>query len=134
MKSSFKALSNTFKTILFACALVLGAVGCSKEENVDTAALASAFASAPPEIKEMVDKAVAAINANDYRNAISLLNTVLTKSNELGQAQMDAAGLAFVLANEILRERGVAIGAAEAKAKAAEIEAQSKSAGGETSF
>jgi len=120
-------MKKTFNVLLFACALALGAVGCSKEENVDTAGLTSAFASAPPEIKEMVDKAVAAINANDYRNAISLLDTVLTKSNELGQVQMDAAGLAFVLSNEILRTRGAAIAAAEAKAKAAELEAQSKS-------
>lgn len=112
--------------LLFACALALGVVGCGKEVNVDTAALSSAFAGSPPEIKEMVDKAVAAINANDYRTAISLLDTVLTKSNELGQVQMDAAGLAFVLSNQILRERGAAIAAAEAKAKAAELEAQSK--------
>jgi hypothetical protein len=119
-------MKKTFNVLLFACALALGAVGCSKEVNVDTAALSSAFASAPPEIKEMVDKAVAAINANDYKNAISLLDTVLTKSNELGQVQMDAAGLAFVLSNQILRERGAAIAAAEAKTKAAELEAQSK--------
>jgi hypothetical protein len=119
-------MKKTFNVLLFACALALGAVGCSKEVNVDTAALSSAFASAPPEIKEMVDKAVAAINANDYKNAISLLDTVLTKSNELGQVQMDAAGLAFVLSNEILRTRGAAIAAAEAKTKAAELEAQSK--------
>jgi hypothetical protein len=120
-------MKKMLNVLLFACALALGAVGCSKEENVDTAALSSAFASAPPEIKEMVDKAVAAINANDYRTAISLLDTVLTKSNELGQVQMDAAGQAFVLANVILRERGAAIAAQEAMAKAAELEAQSKS-------
>jgi hypothetical protein len=131
---SIHTLSHTFKTFLFACALILVTVGCGKEESVDTGALSAAFAGAPPEIRELVDQAVAAIHANDYKNAISLLDTVLTKSNELGQMQMDAAGQAFVPANVILRERGVALGAAGAKAKAAEIEARSKSASSETAF
>ncbi len=119
-------MKKSFIAVLTACVLTLGLVGCAKEEKVDTAALQSAFSSAPADIKEMVDKAVAAFGASDYKTAISLLATVITKTNELGQAQLDAAGLAFATANSIVQTRGAEISAAEAAAKKAELEAQGK--------
>ena len=119
-------MKKSLITMFAVCAVAFGTAGCKKEENVDTAKLQSAFASAPAEVKADVDKAVAAIGANDYKTAISLLSTVLTKSNELGQAQLDAAGEAFVMANVILQDRGAAMSAAEAKAKAGELNAQAK--------
>lgn len=121
-------MKKSLVAFLTACVLSFGLVGCKKEENVDTGALQSAFASAPPEIKEMVDKAVAAFGVSDYKTAISLLATVITKTNELGQAQLDAAGLAFATANSILQTRGAEISAAEAKSKKADLEAQGKAA------
>ncbi len=120
-------MKKSIIALLAACVVAFGTAGCSKEANIDTAQLQSAFTAAPPEIKEKVDKALAAIKSNDYKSAISLLATVITKTNELGQAQLDAAGRAFALANEILQFRGAEISAAEAKAKAADLNAQSKS-------
>jgi hypothetical protein len=117
-------MKKSLAALLIACFVAVGVTGCAKEEKVDTAALQSAFSAAPADIKEMVDKAVAALGANDYKSAISLLATVITKTNELGQAQLDAAGLAFATANSILQTRGSEIAAAEAKAKKAELEAQ----------
>jgi len=119
-------MKKIFLAVLAIGVIGFGSIGCKKEESVDTAALQSAFASAPAEIKEQVDKAVTALGASDYKTAISILDTVLTKSNELGQAQLDAAGRAFVAANVILQTTGAAASAAEAKAKAGELNAQAK--------
>jgi hypothetical protein len=119
-------MKKSLAALLITCFVAVGLTGCAKEEKVDTAALQSAFAAAPADLKEMVDKSVAALGANDYKSAISLLATVITKTNELGQAQLDAAGMAFATANSILQTRGSEIAAAEAKAKKAELEAQGK--------
>lgn len=119
-------MKKSFVVLLLACFVAVGVIGCAKEEKVDTAALQSAFSGAPADIKEMVDKAVTAFGASDYKSAISLLATVITKTNELGQAQLDAAGRAFASATSILQTRGAEISAAEAKAKKAELEAQGK--------
>jgi hypothetical protein len=54
------------------------------------------------------------------------LDTVLSKSNELGGAQLEAAGEAFVLANVILQQRGNELSAAQAKADADALENQAK--------
>jgi len=121
-------MKKSLVSLLTACVITFGLVGCAKEEKVDTAALQSAFSAAPAEIKEMVDKAVAAFGVSDYKTAISLLATVITKTNELGQAQLDAAGMAFATANSILQTRGAELSAAEAKAKKDELEAQGKGA------
>lgn len=120
-------MKKSFVALLMACLVAVGITGCAKEVSVDTAGLQSAFASAPAEIKEMVDKAVAAFGVSDYKTAISLLATVITLTNELGQAQLDAAGLAFATANSIIQTRGSEISAAEAAAKKTELEAQGKS-------
>ena len=119
-------MKKTFTALLTATVVALGSVGCKKEENVDTAALQSAFASAPDEIKQLVDSAVTAINGNDFKKAISVLDTVISKSNDLSPGQLTAAGEAFVLANHILTTRGAEISAAEAKAKASELQNQAK--------
>jgi hypothetical protein len=119
-------MKKSFIALLTICLIGFGVTGCKKEENVDTAKLQSAFAGAPAEIKEMVDKAAAAIGSNDYKTAISLLDTVLSKSNELGGAQLEAAGEAFVLANVILQQRGNELSAAQAKADADALENQAK--------
>jgi len=119
-------MKKSLIALLVGCVVAFSSTGCKKEATVDTAKLQSAFSGAPAEIKELVDKSVAAIKANDFKTAISTLDTVLGKSNELGQAQLDAVGEAFVLANVILQERGAAISAAEAKANADKLKAQAQ--------
>jgi hypothetical protein len=120
-----KPMKKSFVALLTAGAIAFGVAGCKKEEKVDTAALQSAFAGAPADIKEQIDKAVTALGANDFKTAISAMANVMGKSNQISPAQMDALGHAFVAANVIVTTRGAAQSAAEAKANADKLKAQS---------
>lgn len=115
-------------TALFAaCLLAVIAVGCGSETTLDSAKFDQAFASASGEIKTAADKVSSAIKSNDLRATLDSVAVVIAKSNELSQAQIDAANEVFVLANVIIAEKGQRQSASEAKSKADELANQPKS-------
>ena len=118
-------MKKSFIAMLTAGALAIIGAGCGGETKVDTAKLQQEFSGASGEIKENVEKAVTAIKAGNLREGITALGFVLTKSNELSQAQFNAAGEAWTLANDLIMKTGGAASAAEAKAKADELKKQS---------
>ncbi len=119
-------MKKSLITIVASCALALFVVGCGSEEKLDSSKLQSEFASTSGEIKASADKAVAAINAGNINEAITALDVLISHSNDLSQAQIDAATEAFVVANVVVFEKGDAESAAQAKSKADELKAQAK--------
>ena len=73
-KSSFVSILSV------AIALSLWAVGCAKQDNVNTAKLESSFSSAEPASKSEVDKAVSAIKSADYSSALASLQKVAAQA------------------------------------------------------
>ena len=67
---------------LLSAALVvgIGLVGCSKKSSVDTGKLESSFRSAQPAAKSDVDKAVTAIKAGNYSEALTDLQSLAKKA------------------------------------------------------
>ena len=118
-------MKKSFIAMLAAGTLAVIGMGCSGESKVNTAKLQQEFGSASGELKANVDKAVAAINAGNLREGIIALGLVISKSNELSQAQFNAAGEAWTLANDLVMKTGGATSAAEAKKNADALKAQS---------
>lgn len=111
-----------------ACLLAVIAVGCGSETTMDSAKFDQAFASASGDIKTSADKVSAAIKSQDMRGAIDAVASIISKSNELSQAQIDAANEVFVLANVIISEKGQQASATEAKTKADDLTKQAQGA------
>ena len=118
-------MKKTFIAMLAAGTLAVIGMGCSGESKVNTAKLQQEFGNASGEVKANVDKAVAAINAGNLREGIIALGLVISKSNDLSQAQFNAAGEAWTLANDLVMKTGGAATAAEAKKNADALKAQS---------
>lgn len=119
-------MKKSLIALLAGCLVAFVSTGCKKAASVDTAKLESAFSGAPADIKADLDKAVSALKGNNYKLAISTMDSLIAKSNKMSQAQNDALAEAFVNANVVYTEQGAAASAAEAKAKAGELEAQAK--------
>jgi hypothetical protein len=58
----------------------LTVTGCGKKGRVSTSALQSSFKSAEPAMQTLVDKAVAAVNSNNYPEALNDLQTLSHKA------------------------------------------------------
>lgn len=123
------AMKKSLINFVAACMLAVSVVGCGSEASVDVAGFESNFASASGEVKELADKAAASLKAGNMREALNSINQLLAKSNDLSQAQLDAAGLAFVDANAVLLAKGEQASKVESKAKASEL--QNQAAGSE---
>src|SRR2546426_3518153 len=63
-----------------ALAVGIGLVGCSKKGGVNTGKLESSFQTAEPAAKSDVDKAVSAIKARNYSDAMTTLQRVASKA------------------------------------------------------
>ncbi|HAV65566.1 MAG TPA: hypothetical protein DCY13_24720 [Verrucomicrobiales bacterium] len=111
-----------------ACVLAVVMIGCKGEAKVETAKFEQAFAGSSGEIKEAADKVAADVKANNLAAALDSINKIMTKSNELSQAQLDAAGEVFVMLNVASFERGAKQSATEAKSKADELQKQATGA------
>ena len=57
--------------LLAVMGLSLAIIGCGKKSTVDTSRLESSFKSAPPAQQSDVDKAVSAVKAGNYSEAVS---------------------------------------------------------------
>jgi outer membrane protein assembly factor BamD (BamD/ComL family) len=67
--------------VLFAVAgLSLAIIGCAKKNEVDTSKLESSFKSAPPAQQSDVDKAVSAVKAGNYSEAVGDLQRLAGKA------------------------------------------------------
>ncbi|GEM_PF-2123279 len=120
-------MKKSLITLVASCVVTLFLVGCGKsEQTLDSAKLNAEFGSTSGEIKADADKAIAAINAGKINEAITALDLLITHSNDLNQAQIDAATEAFVMANVIVFEQGDKSSAAEAKANAEALKNQAK--------
>ena len=74
----------------------LGVIGCSRK----SAAGASAFDQAAPEIKQAWEQAVAADKANDYFAAVTGFHTIMVKRDKLTEAQIEAVNDACLAVNQ----------------------------------
>jgi hypothetical protein len=95
------------KQILMVLALVLGvgvlSVGCSKARKVETDKLTESFASASPEVKAEVQKAMGAVKARDFTTALTSLKKVVESGNlteEQKQALSDSVTDITVIVSE----------------------------------
>jgi hypothetical protein len=86
-KRPSKILGPTVSAVCLAGALLLVA-GCGQERAKITSQQSKAFDSAPPEVKQTWDKALAADKANDYANAQNLLDNL--KLMQLNDEQTQA--------------------------------------------
>ena len=86
------------KRILIALVVVIGVCllgvvimgyGCSKERKVETGKLVESFASASPEVKAEIQKALGAIKTRDFDTALGSLKKVV-ESGSLDEAQKRA--------------------------------------------
>jgi len=121
-------MKKSLFTWLASCALAVCLVGCGSETTVDSTKLKAEFSGASAEIKTEADAAAAAIDSGDMRAAVASLGKVLSFSNDLSQAQINAAEEAFVLANVVLVEKGDAQSKAESKANKSELQNQAQGA------
>lgn len=60
--------------------LCLVLAGCSKKDEVNTAAMEKSFAASEPTLKGNVDKAVSAIKAGDYAGAMASLQSLAAQA------------------------------------------------------
>lgn len=118
-----KKFCQTFAAVLSVSLLL---VGCGGKTTVTTDALEKEFSSAPPEIKQDADAAIAAINSDSYFAAVQSLNKLIAKSNDLNQAQITAARDTFVLASARAFEEGDAASKQEAKSNKDALEQQAQ--------
>ena len=87
------------KLFVAACFLALAGLfvtGCFRK----TAASASAFDQAAPEIKQAWDQGVAADKANDYFTAVTNFHTIMAQREKLTDAQIDAVNAACLAVNQ----------------------------------
>ena len=119
-------MKKSFVSFFATCAIALFMVGCGSEEKVDSAQLKSQFGSASGEIKDAADKAISAIDSQNMSAAIQALGTLIAHSNDLSQAQLDAAQQAFVSVNVIAFDKGNAESEAKSQADKDALEAQAK--------
>jgi len=59
---------------------LLGVVGCSKKESVDTSKVQAAYESAPDTDKEDVNKAISSIQAEDYAAGLASLQKAVANA------------------------------------------------------
>src|ERR1700761_7432327 len=86
--------------LMFALILCFGLAGCGKGKSNPKST--SVFDSAPPEIKDVWLKAVAADNANDYVTAVTAYRQVLARQSDISNDQYLTAQQAFGLLNQRL--------------------------------
>ncbi len=65
---------------LFVVILMVVVTGCAKKSSVDTGKLESSFSSAEPAVKSDADKAVAAVKAGNYSEALADLQALASKA------------------------------------------------------
>ncbi len=66
--------------LVMALGAALAVTGCGSKGRVSTSELRSNFKSAEPAMQSLVDKAVAAVNSNNYPEALSNLQTLSHKA------------------------------------------------------
>ncbi len=66
--------------VLMVVSFCLALAGCSKKDQVNTAAMEKSFASAEPTLKGSMDKAVSAIKAGDYAGALASLQSLASQA------------------------------------------------------
>jgi hypothetical protein len=66
--------------LFMALGAALTVTGCGSKGRVSTSELRSSFKSAEPAMQTLVDKAVAAVNSNNYPEALSDLQTLSHKA------------------------------------------------------
>jgi len=102
------------KLSVFCIAAGLMVAGCQKKAAADN----QAFNSAPPEIKQVWDKAVADDKANDYVAAVTGYHELMAKKSGLTPSQLDALNAAALAINQRLY---TAANAGDAAAKEASM-------------
>lgn len=118
-------MKKSLISLFASCALALFVVGCGSETTLDSTKLEDTFGDMPPgDVKTDADKAIAAINAKKYSEAVTALSMLMSRSNDMSQAQILAAEETFVSANVLMFERGDKDSAAEAKANKDALNAQ----------
>lgn len=119
-----KSLARLFASSALAFSIAFIVVGCGSETTLDSNKLQAEFGSASGDVKADADKAIAAINAKKYGEAVTALSMLMSRSNDMSQAQILAAEETFVSANVLMFERGDKDSAAEAKANKDALNAQ----------
>jgi outer membrane protein assembly factor BamD (BamD/ComL family) len=66
--------------LLAVMSLSLAVIGCGKKGEVDTSKLENSFKSAPPAQQSDVDKAVSAVKAGNYSEAVTDLQRLASKA------------------------------------------------------
>jgi len=80
-------VKHSAKIVGVALAVGIGLIGCSKRGGVDTGKLESSFQTAEQALKTEADKAVAAIKAGNYEQALAELQNLAKKAKLTAEQQ-----------------------------------------------
>ena len=99
--------------LLVVISLSLTVIGCGKKNEVDTSKLQSSFKSAPPAQQSDVDKAVSAIKAGNYSEAVNDLQRLSSKAKLTPEQQQAVKDTIAAIQKQIAATANQAAGDAQ---------------------